>query len=298
MRFRLIVLFIVIVKTAYPQYYPLSYGFGVGTSHFIGEFGLKEGEDKGLLAGLQPQSTRWSAQGFIRYEVARLISFNGSFSYARLSGADKHDKNQGRRMRNLSFNNNVFELSPRVEFVFLSLNNYYRNTSFPFSFWIYATAGVGVFYHAPSTKYEGKTYYLRKLKTENVAYSPFSISLPVGGGAYMSVKRKFRLGFEVLYRFTRTDYLDDVSTVYANPDIMKADPLRYGISYRSDEAGSGKSYADEGDTRGNPKIKDNFFTFQVSISYPLKSSGVKRGFNPNIKRFGGGNRKKGKRARF
>jgi hypothetical protein len=78
---------------------------------------------------------------------------------------------------------------------------------------------------------------------------------------------------EAVYHFTRTDYLDDVSTTYA-PDAFPALPdgspsTAFLLQDRSYETGS--SIGIKGRQRGNSLQKDAYLTLQVGLSFNLQS---------------------------
>lgn len=80
---------------------------------------------------------------------------------------------------------------------------------------------------------------------------------------------------EFIYRFTFTDYLDDVSTNFANPEALNtADAVyfsnRLAEAYERANADlpSPGSYL-PGKIRGNPESNDGYFLFQANLSYVL-----------------------------
>ena len=55
---------------------------------------------------------------------------------------------------------------------------------------------------------------LQPLRTEGVDYNRGGIAIPFGLGARYKLNKSFDLGFEIGFRKTFNDYLDDVSTNY------------------------------------------------------------------------------------
>ena len=90
----------------------------------------------------------------------------------------------------------------------------------------YAFAGIGAFYFNPKAFYANQWVPLQPLGTEGQGIGPlnkylrFNISLPLGIGFRYAINYQWRLGIEVDYRKTFTDYIDDVSTVYYSPDSL------------------------------------------------------------------------------
>ena len=80
------------------------------------------------------------------------------------------------------------------------------------------------------------------------------------------------------FRYTFTDYLDDVSTQHYD-DSKFSTPLAAALADRGPEL----DYAlrEEGNVRGNPETNDSYFIFSIRVDYYLP---------PNI--FGSGNKSK------
>src|SRR5258708_6821634 len=98
--------------------------------------------------------------------------------------------------------------------------------------------------------------------------------IPLGVGAKYNLNARMNLGFEVVYRFTSTDYIDDVSTTYA-PDaqaqyLPNGQPtLWYALQDRSYETGT--PIGIKGRQRGYSNQRDSYITAQVMLSFNLTS---------------------------
>ena len=92
--------------------------------------------------------------------------------------------------------------------------------------------------------------------------------MPFGGGIKLKLKKRLGLQFEVGVRKTYTDYLDDVSTTYADQlEIRK----EYGkiagqLSDRSLEKAQG---GNTGHQRGNSTDKDWYYFAGIQLNYTL-----------------------------
>ncbi len=64
---------------------------------------------------------------------------------------------------------------------------------------------------------EGETFYKGRK-----AYGTMAVCIPVGMGVKYAVTDKVNMSFEIAYRFTTTDYIDDVSTTYVGIDKFPA----------------------------------------------------------------------------
>jgi hypothetical protein len=67
---------------------------------------------------------------------------------------------------------------------------------------------------------------LQPLHTENVDYKLHAFTPIVGFGAVYKITEHFKVGFEIGFRKTTTDYLDDVHSVYADKYLLQQ---HYGV---------------------------------------------------------------------
>ncbi len=92
--------------------------------------------------------------------------------------------------------------------------------------------------------------YLKPLSTEGEGlpgypdrkpYSLTQLAIPFGGGVKFAITNDWHIGLEVGLRKLFTDYLDDVSSTYADPnDLLTAKgQLAVDLSYRGDEVVGG-----------------------------------------------------------
>ncbi|HEX5026377.1 MAG TPA: hypothetical protein VFV68_13950, partial [Agriterribacter sp.] len=105
---------------------------------------------------------------------------------------------------------------------------------------------------------------------QRAKYQNFSI--PFGGGIKFAVTQNVSLGWEFRFNKTFTDYLDDVSTKYADRNILLAARGAKAIemAYRGGEIKNGNpNYPTAGTVRGNPETKDWFYFSGVTVSFRL-----------------------------
>jgi hypothetical protein len=181
--------------------------------------------------------------------------------------------------RNLSFNTNVWELALQGDFNFFRFMPGEPEASFT----PYITLGVGVFSYDPFAYLQGQKIFLRPLGTEGQGtslypdrkpYSSMALSIPFGVGLKYALNERINIGFEVLYRFTMTDYLDDVSKTYVDPSVFPPNPdgspsNAFLLSDRSYELGD--PIGIPGRQRGNSKQKDQFATAIFYVAFNLQS---------------------------
>lgn len=101
-----------------------------------------------------------------------------------------------------------------------------------------------------------------------------ALCIPVTAGFKYSLNESLNLFAEVGYRFTNTDYLDDVSTTYAGPETFP--PLPNGqpsaaflLQDRSYETGQPIGIKDR--QRGNSAQKDAYVLLHFGVSLNLNS---------------------------
>lgn len=245
-------------------------GVSIGGAHYFGDLNTAAKVNRAKLAfGV-----------FFRKQFGNYIAVRVGGQFAQLGYADKYySDNEFQRRRNLSFNSNVWELALQGDFNFFK----FVPGSYDHRFTPYVTIGASIFSYDPYAYLGGQKYFLRPLGTEGQGsadypdrkpYSSMAFAIPFGVGVKYSLNERINVGFEVLHRFTNTDYLDDVSTTYVGAD--KFPPLPDGTSTpgfllqdRSYEVG--EIIGIEGRQRGYAGQKDQFITAQFTISFNLTS---------------------------
>jgi Outer membrane protein beta-barrel domain len=207
-----------------------------------------------------------------RYYFNYIFGVRAGVSWGQVGGNDKYnDKAPELLARNLNFKTNILEANVCMELNLLSPELF---TSYPYVF-----AGVGVFHFNPySTNKNGQKVYLQPLGTEGQGlpeypdrkmYSLTQLCIPFGVGGRMKINDQWDAGFEIGYRKLFTDYLDDVSGRYANPEIL--------ISGRGSQAGemayrgASNNIPQGGEIRGNPKKKDWYYFTGIKLIWKFNS---------------------------
>lgn len=258
----------------YSQYY-VDYGFSVGASNYLGEFGGGEGTRRDGFVDMKLNYSRWTVGGFYRYRISNRFGVKGSLSYIRLSGDDAKTDNPARRGRNLNFKNDMFEFLANGELYIYKVNDVGRTGRYSTDFNLYFYGGVGLFYSNPKGQTDaGEWVALRPLQTEGVSYSTFNFTIPLGIGFYYTINRKYRLGMEIGWRTTFTDYIDDASTVYTtNYDGLsnKTTPQlvnEINSEYEEDVI-KAHNYI-PGSKRGDPEHDDAYATATINFSWAIR----------------------------
>ena len=247
------------------------FGVGIGAAHYFGDLNTRARLNAPKLAGTL----------FFRKNFGNYIALRVSGTFAQLGYSDKYNThNETMRVRNLSFNTKIWELGLQGDFNFFR----FMPGDPEFSFTPYITMGVSIFNYDPYAYLKDEKFYLRPLGTEGQGdpaypdrkpYSTMAMSIPFGVGVKYSFNDRINVGFEVVHRFTNTDYLDDVSTTYADPAVFPPSPngtTNPGLllSDRSYEI-VGTPIGVKGRERGNSQNKDQFATAIFFISFNLQS---------------------------
>lgn len=246
------------------------FGVGIGAGHYFGDLNTRGRLNRPKLA----------AGVFFRKNFGNYIAARVAASFAQVGYSDVYNThNEYMNRRNLSFNSNIWELALQGDF------NFFRFLPGEpgYNFTPYVTFGAGVFNYDPYAYLGGQKYFLRPLNTEGQGdtaypdrkpYASMAISIPFGVGIKYSINERINIGFEVLHRFTNTDYLDDVSKTYVDPSVFP--PLPDGspspaflLHDRSYELG--EPIGIPGRARGLSSQKDQFVTAMFYVTFNLQS---------------------------
>ena len=254
------------------------FGISLGAAHYFGDLNTRSAVNRGKPAlGI-----------FFRKQFGNYVGLRIAAHYAQLGYSDIYSKNEYQKTRNLSFNTNIWELTVQGDFNFFK----FVPGDPDHLFTPYITLGVGVFSYDPYTYLNGKKEFLRPLGTEgqNVGYkgrkpySTMAICIPFGVGIKYNLSQKVNMSVEACYRFTTTDYIDDVSTTYAGVGVgTPADANSFpdgpgGVATvakllqdRSYEIDPNNPLGREGRQRGWSKQKDQYLIFEVGFSFNIST---------------------------
>ena len=238
-------------------------GFMVGGANYQGELQDKYFTLRGVSTAVGISSL---------YAFNDRFSISGEFLRGTLTGSDASPDGRN-RARNLHFVTRLYELS------FAGRINVFNSPEIPFI--PYVLGGGSVFHIDPFTPdAAGGKVYLFPLSTEGQGLNEYpdrplnkrvNVALFGGGGIEFRVTKKLRVDFEVAFRKSFTDYIDDVSTTYPNPNLLYAahGPQAVQYSFRGDEVSSGDPVFPAGAQRGNPGTDDWFHVVSIRFRYPI-----------------------------
>jgi hypothetical protein len=239
-------------------------GITAGVAHYFGDLNNRAALNRPKMA----------VGAFYRKQFGNYIGVRLGFHYAQLGYSDIYSKNEFQQQRNLSFNSSIWEVALQGDFNFFRFEP--GNPEYMFT--PYVTLGFGVFGYDPYAYLDGEKYFLRPLGTEGQGssfyperqnYGNTAFCFPLGMGIKYSINPTLNFAFEVAYRFTNTDYLDDVSTTYAGPAAFTPQSPAFFLQDRSYEKGAPIGTA--GRQRGFSSQKDQYIIIEASISIALSS---------------------------
>lgn len=235
----------------------------LGVSNMRGDLGGSDFIGAGGIFNLDIRATRPAIGAGIAWNRgAWSLGTNVVATY--LAGSDEYSNQDFQQNRNLSVRTDLLEANLLVEW-----RPFSRSSGFN-RFYIYS--GIGGIYYQPKTKYNDDWVKLRTLGTEGQyltdgtgPYNELDIVIPYGLGYKFRLGRSTSLVVDLGFRHTFTDYLDDVSTVYADPLFLAEanGPLAPTLADRSATPNA------VGSKRGNPDTNDFYFLLGLKLEYIL-----------------------------
>lgn len=264
----ILALIVVSHNCAFAQYSEI--GFHGGSSYYIGD--------------LNPYKhfthhPKLGAGAYFRVNATDRHAFRFNFVYTAVEGSDADSKSEWQRNRNLHFKSEIIEVAALWEINFLSYEVGDKNRSYT----PYVFGGIAYFRMNPKTNFNGRLVELHPLGTEGQLsdgaenkYRLGQFAIPFGIGFKFNISGRVAMSLEYGFRKLFTDYLDDVSTTYADPEILAETngPSAAVLSDRSLTPGKPDG-TNTGLTRGNPQTNDWYGYSNVSLSIRLGPTRIK-----------------------
>ncbi|MBK6338552.1 MAG: hypothetical protein IPH74_09395 [Bacteroidetes bacterium] len=274
-------------------------GIGIGAANFLGDLGGFNKIGTPFLKDVEPKLFRPDLNVFYRYNINYHFAAKANIMFTRLQGRDNLTQGEVfsdqwyRQIRNLSFKSYIVDISGTLELNFLK----YKPgdvDEYDWSPYIFV-GGSGFYFNPTTTDAAGNKVKLQPLGTEGQGmpgygdkYKRFSFAALMGAGIKWNLTRRLSMAWDVVYYHTFTDYIDDVSTVYANRTDFNS---FYGpeqgqyiadLAERRVEIDPTNAYGfvtAAGVQRGDPKDKDQLFTTNISFAIRLGEVGYRgRGY--------------------
>ncbi|MBI1183076.1 hypothetical protein GC194_02300 [bacterium] len=233
------------------------FGFHLGGANYIGD----------LAPSIAFKETHQFASLFYRHNNGSgFFSWKYALCYGEISGNDQNFA--ANAVRNLNFRSTLLEASVQLEFNFRKFFIGLRSHKFS----PYVFAGLGGVYFNPQGSLNNKWYALRPLSTEGEglggakSYSNFTLVIPYGMGVKWVLAPRWNLAINAGFRYTFTDYLDDVSGTYFDKATLYEMKGQLAVQMADKSL---NQYGSAQKQRGNPDRNDWYVFSGISISYWL-----------------------------
>lgn len=296
------------VNQGYWKKYRSQVTAAIGTSNFLGELGGRDRVGSDFYWDLETRVFKPAFTLGYRYYVARNMAVYGNVSYAVLAGDDALTREPFRYNRNLHFRSRIWEFNASFEYMLYRIIPGHRyklegvDGQKPRIRNLVFFAGLGGMTFNPQGKVGDSWYDLRPLGTEGQnfedgpePYSLFSMVVPFGiAYRWKPDNEHFFVGISFGHRFTFTDYLDDVSTVYYENSALGdqsglseqenilaqyfGDPARgYYLDENGDQVELNSTFT--GAQRGDSSDRDGYMFAQITVSYAFQKQPYSRAFS-------------------
>ncbi len=261
-------------------------GASFGIMNSLTDLGGKKGVGKNFIKDLNWKNAKPSYGIYVLAMYQNKIGLRLEGTFGEVNGADSILKNvktttYGRYERNLSFKSRIADFQLALELHPLMFKNFDEQD--PPQLSPYGVIGVGYYLFDPKAKLNGQWYSLQPLRTEGQGFREYpnravyqlnQLNISAGLGVKYEINSMFNAKLEVNHRFLNTDYLDDVSTNYIDPNLFNnylpanLVAIAQQLSNRKGELNPSDATS-IGDQRGDPKDNDAFFTIQLKVGMVL-----------------------------
>src|SRR5688572_4443878 len=269
-------------------------GLNFGPTFFLGDLGGHRGKGTTFVKDLNLKLTKVMKGAFISVHPTEWFGFRAAAQITYVEGRDELISTKGedelyRKQRNLDFRSNMFEAYVAAEIYPLMLLNSFDINYNP-RYRPYGFIGVGMFHFDPEgsiTAPNGNVTWhkLHPLRTEGQGFAEYptrkeykltQMNVPLGAGIKYLLSERVNLATELLYRKTFTDYIDDLSTDYIDPNLFDKylTPTDAAVARQiHDKAFTsyvpGSPRLTPGYQRGNIKNNDAYFSFVLKLGIRL-----------------------------
>ena len=272
-------------------------GITFGPSNFLGDLGGNKGRGMGFLKDNNISQTKFIIGGHITAMTTPFLGLRLAANYGTLAGDDKIIKGSGgleeaRKFRNSDFRTRlaeaflVAELYPSVFFE-ADVEDLYKKIR------PYGVLGVGVFHYNPqgTDPLNGGWVNLKDLSTEGQGFAEYpdrkpykltQLNIPMGFGVKYFMSENTSVSLEIIHRKTFTDYIDDVSTTYIDPELFEQyfgigsekAQLARRMANKTDQGSATSAAFGPGDKRGTPTNNDAYYSVGFKLGFRLGGRGT------------------------
>jgi hypothetical protein len=268
-------------------------GATVGPMVFMGDLGGHFGRGaNAFLKDYNIPTTKIAFGAFLAYHPSEWLGFRMELTYGNVTGDDALIQDKGgeeifRKNRNLNFRSVILEGMVAAE-IYPTVIFEEGSSDLSGRLRPYGVIGVGLFHFNPQGTYvdpnTGQSTWvdLQPLHTEGEGFAEYpgrknykltQLNIPMGVGLKYYFSQNVNLAFEILYRKTFTDYIDDVSTTFIDPSLFykylspSQAIIANNLYNKSPLRNTPGSNFQVGRKRGDPTHTDAYFTagFKLAI---------------------------------
>lgn len=260
-------------------------GLSGGIMNALTDLGGKKGPGKNFLKDLRWATMRPSFGFYAAAMIKDVLGVRLEGTFGKVTGYDSILRNVasttfGRYERNLSFVSPVNEIQLALEFHPIYLFRFNDNAP---RLSPYGVVGAGRYSFDPQAELDGQWYRLQPLSLEGQGFreyrgrDPYKLTqfnVVLGMGLRYEISSLFNARLELAHRVLFTDYLDDVSRDYIDPNLfanyLPANLARVAerlYSRKGELNPSDQTFVGEG--RGDFRDNDAFFTIQLKLGVTL-----------------------------
>jgi hypothetical protein len=264
-------------------------GVGVGPLFFLGDLGGNSGKGTKLVKDVNFSVTNIAKGAYLNVYPVEWLGFRLAVNTGMLEGADSLIGENGgweglRKARNLHFRSRLTEVYAAAEIYPTFFLEQYEGLAGKLR--PYGLIGIGMFKFNPQALYQSpngtsRWVDLQPLRIEGQGMTEYpdrkeykltQLEVPMGVGFKYYTSDNMFFGLEILHRKTFTDYMDDVSTTYINPDLFDKylAPENAVVAKQVYFRGYGStSRPGDNEMRGQKKNNDSFFSSILRFGWRL-----------------------------
>ncbi len=249
--------------------------------NLFGGFANYQGDLQGKPFTLEQSNAAIGAG--LSYSFSNHFQVRTGLTRGKVEANDKLNK-PSLQLRNLSFQSDITEVHLLAEYDLVDLMRH--------KFTPYVFAGIAVYHFNPyAIDSLGNKVDLQPLGTEGQGLAQYpgrkpyrltQFAIPIGGGLKLRLSDRVTIAYELGIRILSTDYLDDVSSTYADQTALSVRGAKsIEMAYRGGEIKNGNPvYPAAGTLRGNTRLKDwyYFHGLSLSIAFPDRTSRARARF--------------------
>ena len=206
-----------------------------------------------------------------RYNFDSRINLKTSLNIGYVQADDAQSNNPFEKARNLSFNSYIWDFTTQMDFNFMP----YLHGDKEKWYTPYLLVGVSLYHFNPTTEFNGQSYALGNLGTEGQLpgeeYSLNQLGIAYGLGYKFDISPGWSINIELSNRILFTDYIDDVSGVYPDLDVLEGvrGPIARQLADRSISELNTFGLGEPGKQRGNSRKNDSLHYLGISLMYHI-----------------------------